>query len=51
MPEVNKLLSIPDDREVLAIVPFGYPAKVTVKGKKKRKPVSEVLYHEKFGQA
>src|SRR5258708_3536427 len=50
-PEVNKLLSIPDDRDVLAIVPFGYPAKTSAKGKKNRKPGSEVIFHEKFGQA
>src|SRR5258708_4437312 len=51
LPEVNKLLGIPDDRDVLAIVPLGYPAKIVGKGKKKRKPASEVVYHEKFGQA
>ena len=50
MPEVNKLLGVPDDHDVLAVVPFGYPAKAIGKGKKKRKPASEVVYHEKFGQ-
>jgi len=51
MPEVNKLLGVPDDHDVLAVVPFGYPAKAVGKGKKKRKPASEVVYHEKFGRA
>src|SRR5262249_6253496 len=42
MPEVNKLLNIPDSLDVLGIIPFGYPAKAVGKGKKKRKPGSEV---------
>lgn len=50
MPEVNKLLDIPDNLDVLAIVPFGYPVKTIGKGKKKRKAISEVVYRGKFGQ-
>jgi len=39
-------------RNVLAVVPFGYPAKETGgEGKKKRKSLSEVAHREKFGQA
>lgn len=51
MPEINKLLGIPDDQDVLGIVPFGYAVKNIGKGKKNRKPASEVVYHEKFGKA
>ena len=44
------LLEIPENLEVLAIVPFGYPEHAVGKGIKKRKPLSEVASREKFGQ-
>jgi nitroreductase len=47
---VNSLLGIPDDLEVLAILPFGYPTKEIGRGKKRRKPLSEVAHLERFGQ-
>jgi nitroreductase len=50
MPEVNKLLNIPDNLDVLAVLPFGYPVKAVGQGKKKRKAISEVVYRGKFGQ-
>ena len=48
--EVSTLLGIPSDYEVLAIVPFGYPASRTGLGKKRRKPIGEVVFRERFGQ-
>jgi nitroreductase len=48
--EVKSLLSIPDELEVLGIIPFGYPARPIGKGKKKRKSISEVAHRERFGQ-
>lgn len=51
MPQINKLLGIPDDHDVLGIIPFGYAAKNIGKGKKNRKPASEVVFHEKYGKA
>jgi nitroreductase len=48
--EVKSLLSIPDELEVLGIIPFGYPARPVGKGKKKRKSISEVAHFERFGQ-
>jgi nitroreductase len=50
LPQVNSLLGIPQDVSVLAILPFGYPAQPVGKGKKKRKPLSEVAYSERWGQ-
>ena len=47
---VNALLGIPDELEVLAILPFGYPTVSVGKGRKKRKPLSEVASVERFGQ-
>jgi nitroreductase len=44
------LLGIPDDIDVLAIVPFGYPAESVGAGVKKRKPLGQVAHRERFGQ-
>lgn len=48
---VKPLLGIPEERGVLAIVPFGYPVRQVGAGKKKRKPLGEVVSRERFGQA
>ncbi len=47
---VKPLLGIPADMDVLAVVPFGYPAKAIGKGKKNRKPLSQVAHRERFDQ-
>lgn len=47
---IKPLLGIPEELEVLAIVPFGYPAQAVGKGKKNRRPLSEVARREKFSQ-
>lgn len=48
--EIKPVLGIPDDIDVLAIVPFGYPAQVRMKGKKRRKPLAEVAHRGRFGR-
>lgn len=48
--DVKNVLSIPDNLDLLAIVPFGYPAQPAGAGKKKRKPLSEVVRRERFDQ-
>src|SRR5207248_4007068 len=50
MTEPKKLLGIPAKYDVLAVVSFGYPAAKLGRGKKKRKPLSEVVHRERFGQ-
>ena len=47
---VNQLLNIPEEIDVLAIVPFGYPTRNIGSGIKKRKPLGEVAHQEKWGQ-
>jgi nitroreductase len=42
-------LGIPDDLSLIALVPFGYPAKKLGLGKKRRKPFGEVVHREDFG--
>src|SRR2546428_8049336 len=41
MTEGKPLLSIPDDLDVLAILPFGDPTQVLAQGKKRPKPLHE----------
>ena len=50
LPQIKPVLGIPDQIEVLAIVPFGYPVQTIGKGNKKRKPLGEVAHSEKWGQ-
>jgi nitroreductase len=47
--EVRPLLDIPDAYDILAILPFGYPAGEIGQGKKKRKPQDEVVSRGRFG--
>lgn len=50
MPKAKELLEVPDELELLAIVPFGYPAKPGGRGKKKRKPLGKIASRERYGQ-
>jgi nitroreductase len=47
---VRPLLGIPESLDVLAIIPFGYPAEKKEGGKKNRKPLSEVAHREKYSR-
>jgi nitroreductase len=49
--DIKPLLGVPEEMDILAVVPFGYPVKTLGRGKKKRKPLSEVVHHERFGQS
>ena len=51
LEQVKPVLGIPDEIEVLAIIPFGYPVQNLGKGNKKRKALGEVAHREKWGQA
>jgi nitroreductase len=44
------LLDIPPSLDVLAILPFGYPARAVGRGKKQRKPLPEVAHLERYGR-
>lgn len=50
LPQVQSVLGIPQDIEILAILPFGYPVATPVKGRKKRRPLSEVAHRERWDQ-
>jgi nitroreductase len=51
LDDIKPLLGIPNELDVLAIIPFGYPAQPTGKGRKNRKALSEIAHHGRFGQA
>jgi hypothetical protein len=50
MDHVKSLLGIPDDLDVVAVVPLGFPAQAAGAGKKTRKPLGEVASTERYGQ-
>jgi len=51
LDEVKALLFIPEDLDILAVVPFGYPTSELGRGKKKRKEMAAVVSRERYGQA
>ena len=51
LPQVNPALGIPENIKILAVIPFGYPVANIGKGKKKRKPLGEVVSRERWGQS
>jgi nitroreductase len=51
LEEIRTLLGIPEEFEVLAVVPFGYPVEPGGHGNKKRKPLEEVVSRGRYGQA
>ncbi len=50
LDKVKALLNIPVSLEVLAILPFGYPARAVGRGKKQRKLLREVAHLERYGR-
>jgi nitroreductase len=50
LDQVKRLLDIPAGLDVLAILPFGYPARAVGRGKKQRKPLRDVAHLERYGR-
>jgi nitroreductase len=50
LEKAKALLDIPASLDVLAILPFGYPARPVGRGKKQRKPLREVAHLERYGR-
>lgn len=48
---VRAYVSLPDAYDVLAVVPFGYPARALGKGRKNRRPLGDVVSDGGFGTA
>src|SRR5438105_11383253 len=50
LEKVKDLLDVPAGLEVLAILPFGYPARPIGRGQKQSKALREVAHVERFGR-
>jgi nitroreductase len=50
LDDVRALLAVPPEYDILGVLPFGYPATAAGKGKKQRKPLTEIASAERFGQ-
>ena len=50
LDRAKALLDIPSSLDVLAILPFGYPARAVGKGWKQRKALREVAHLERYGR-
>ena len=46
--EIKKLLNIPKSVETAALIPVGYPAEGTHLGPSRRKPLSDVVYQDRW---
>ena len=50
LDEAKQLLGIPEELNLLTILPLGYPAAALGRGKKERKPLAEIASRERYGQ-
>jgi nitroreductase len=50
MEKVRSILEIPQQYDVVAVVPFGYPARRLGRGQKRRKPLAQITSSERYGQ-
>ena len=48
--EAKLLLGIPEELDLLAMLPLGYPTAALGRGKKERKPLAEIASRERYGQ-
>jgi nitroreductase len=48
---IKSAFGIPGELDVIGVLPLGYPKNAIGKGKKNRKPLPEVAFREKWGQA
>lgn len=49
--KIKELLGIPEEAELVTVIPFGYPTEEEKAQKKVRKRLSTVAYRERYGQA
>jgi nitroreductase len=50
LDDVKALLKVPAALDVVAIVPFGYPARSIGRGRKQRKALRDIAHRERYGQ-
>jgi nitroreductase len=49
-PKVKELLGIPEEAELITVIPFGYPTEEEKTQKKVRKRLDKVAFRERYGQ-
>ena len=49
--KVKEMLGIPEDKELVTVVAFGYPSEDAAAGTKVRKSLPEIAHSERFGQS
>lgn len=49
LDDVNAEIGLPDNLQLVGVLPFGYPEKRIGLGKKNRKPFGEVVHSERYG--
>jgi len=49
-PKIKALLGIPEEAELVTVIPFGYPTDEEKAKKKVRKRLSKLAYRERYGQ-
>ena len=47
--QIKGLLGIPEEMQLITVLPFGYPTDRAKAGGKRRKPLSEIAHAERFG--
>jgi nitroreductase len=50
-PKVKALLGIPEDAELVTVIPFGYPTDAEKAQKKVRKRLGKIAFSEQYGEA
>jgi nitroreductase len=50
LEDIKPVLNVPDNLDILALIPFGYPEANIGRGKKERKPLNEVASRNRFDQ-
>jgi len=50
-PKVKELLGIPEETELITVVPFGYPTEAEKSQKKVRRRLGKIAFREKYGEA
>lgn len=49
-PKIKELLGIPEDTELVTVIPFGYPTNAEREQKKIRKRLGKLAFRERYGQ-
>jgi len=49
-PQIKTLLGVPEEAELVTVIPFGYPTDEETAKKKVRKRLSKIAYRERYGQ-